>query len=366
MKQKETRNIVFSLHRYLGLVVGSILIIVGLTGSLLVFQKEIDSFLMKRQFGEVISQGQRLAVESIAKTVEAAYINSGLKLSALTLPVRLDAPISVSLKSTADKWIDVFVNPYTGAIMGTRDWEKSLFGFVYSLHYQLLAGQTGQVIVGIAALVLLILSITGIILWPGWRRLIAGFKIKWDAHIKRVNFDVHKVAGIIAAVFLVMIAFTGFCWNFYQYTEPVIYAATFSPKPAEPKSKPVAGKSSLELNQILKIADKTLPEAVTTYISFPDTPDGIFRVNKKFPEVKEAYRSRVYIDQYSGEVLQVRNSRTLSLGDKVTDAFTPMHYGTFGGVATRILYVFVGLSPLILFVTGFVMWWYRYKKKVKV
>jgi uncharacterized iron-regulated membrane protein len=55
----------------------------------------------------------------------------------------------------------------------------------------------------------------------------------------------------------------------------------------------------------------------------------------------------------------------LSLGDKVMDAFTPMHYGTFGGILTRILYVFVGLSPLILFVTGSVMWWYRPRKKVK-
>jgi len=41
------------------------------------------------------------------------------------------------------------------------------------------------------------------------------------------------------------------------------------------------------------------------------------------------------------------------------------HYGTFGGLPTRILYVFVGLSPLILFITGFVMWWFRRKQKGK-
>ncbi|MEH2286520.1 PepSY-associated TM helix domain-containing protein [Nostoc sp.] len=43
-----------------------------------------------------------------------------------------------------------------------------------------------------------------------------------------------------------------------------------------------------------------------------------------------------------------------------------MHFGTFGGLPTRILYVFVGLSPLILFITGFVMWWYRYRGKTVV
>ena len=66
---------------------------------------------------------------------------------------------------------------------------------------------------GIVALLTLILSLTGIMLWPGWRRLITGFKIKWGAHPQRVNFDLHKVFGIVTAVFLSLIAFTGFAWN---------------------------------------------------------------------------------------------------------------------------------------------------------
>ncbi|MEH2180217.1 PepSY-associated TM helix domain-containing protein [Nostoc sp.] len=51
------------------------------------------------------------------------------------------------------------------------------------------------------------------------------------------------------------------------------------------------------------------------------------------------------------------------MGDKIIDSFPTLHFGSFGGLPTRILYVFVGLSPLILFITGFVMWWYRYKGK---
>ncbi|MEH2463939.1 PepSY-associated TM helix domain-containing protein [Nostoc sp.] len=40
---------------------------------------------------------------------------------------------------------------------------------------------------------------------------------------------------------------------------------------------------------------------------------------------------------------------------RVLNSFEPLHYGTFGGILTRILYVFVGLAPLILFITGFVI-----------
>ncbi|MEH2296040.1 PepSY-associated TM helix domain-containing protein [Nostoc sp.] len=56
----------------------------------------------------------------------------------------------------------------------------------------------------------------------------------------------------------------------------------------------------------------------------------------------------------------------MPLGARVLKSFVPLHYGTFGGLPTRIFYVFVGLAPLILFITRLVMWWYRYKgKKLK-
>ncbi len=46
MNSKKIRDLTFTLHRYLGLAVGLVLIIVGLTGSLLVFEKEIDQFFV--------------------------------------------------------------------------------------------------------------------------------------------------------------------------------------------------------------------------------------------------------------------------------------------------------------------------------
>ena len=57
--------------------------------------------------------------------------------------------------------------------------------------------------------------------------------------------------------------------------------------------------------------------------------------------------------------MQVDNALKPLLGDRILNSFNPLHYGTFGGLPTRILYVFVGLVPLILFITGFVMWQYR-------
>lgn len=355
------RRTAFKLHRYLGLIAGLIIVIVGLTGSLLVFKHEINHFLLQYQFGQIVPQGQQVSILSVIDTVKAAYPEPKFTMSFFELPTQANAPIRVELGAKNQPTVEVIVNPYTGKILGDRIPQYTIMDIAYNLHNTLLAGELGTAVVGIAALVLFVLSITGIVLWTGWRKLINGFKIKTNASIKRLNFDIHKVVGIIAAIFLAINGFTGFCWNFYAYTQPIIYAATFTPTPTEPTSKPVEGKSTIELAKMLKIADAALPGATTTYISFPSSPESVFTIGKQFPEEKEVWRSRVYLDRYSGEVLQVRNSRSLSLGDEVVDAFNWWHFGTFGGLPTRIIYFFVGLTPLILFITGLMMWWYQQK-----
>lgn len=111
-----------------------------------------------------------------------------------------------------------------------------------------------------------------------------GFEIKWQVHIKRVNFDIHKVIGVVAVMFLSMISFTGFYWNFWKFTEPVIYAATFSPKLPDPVSKPVDGRLPLGVDEILQKADATLPGATTTYISLPTEKEssGLIKISLRY------------------------------------------------------------------------------------
>ncbi|GAB4243306.1 MAG: hypothetical protein Kow0049_32850 [Stanieria sp.] len=209
-----------------------------------------------------------------------------------------------------------------GEILNTRVWNTSFFGRVFDLHYALLAGQTGIVIAGIAALLMFILGITGLVLWPGWHNLISGFKIKWNARTKRLNFDLHKVVGIISAFFLTAIAFTGFCCNFYAQTEPLIYAATFSPKPVEPVSQVIPGKASIGLNEILQRAETALPGGKVTYIGLPTEPEGVFRIYKQLPGQKDKWSSEVALDRYTGKVLKVTDAtKSLSLGTTVLNSF---------------------------------------------
>ncbi|WP_138502477.1 PepSY-associated TM helix domain-containing protein [Nostoc sp. PA-18-2419] len=368
MQVKSFYHLVFTLHRYIGLVVGLIAIIVGLTGSLLVFHSEISSFDQQRQIGTIIPQGEMLPVELVLNTVKKNYADQpDAPVQRIYLPSKPNEPMNVVLKTKQNEWTENYVNPYTGKIIGNNlkpSFVQKFYEIAYPLHYALLGGDIGYKFVGIIGFLMSFMSITGIILWPGWRRLISGFKIKWNAHPKRANFDVHKVAGVITAVFLIFAFFTGFCWSFSEFVNPMIYAITFSKQQTNPVSVPIAGKSALELTQQLKTAQAALPDGTLRRIYFPTKPEETLTVAFKLPQETEDYgQSSVYLDQYSGKVLRVDSSLQMSLGDRILNSFIPLHYGTFWGLPSRTFYIFVGLAPLILFITGFVMWWYRYKGK---
>ncbi|MHC5738013.1 PepSY-associated TM helix domain-containing protein [Nostoc sp.] len=365
MNRKKIRDIIFYLHQYIGFFVGLVLVIVGLTGSLLVFEQDFDRFMISQQYGQITPQQVQLSPESVLNTIEAKYAaRSDLHLFRIYLPDTSSSPYVGQLSSTDEQRIEVFVNPYTGKIIGERISDNTLIGMLLKLHYSLMAGETGTMFVGIAAFLMCILTVTGLVLWPGWRKLITGFKIKFDAHPKRVNFDIHKVAGIVSVVFLLLTGFTGFCWNFYDLAEPIIYAVTFTPIPSELVSRPIPGKSAFGLTEQLKIADAALPGAVTKSIYLPGKPEDALQIRMKLPQESSDYGdSNVYLDQYSGKVLRVDNALKMPLGDRILNYFTPLHYGTFWGLPSRIFYVFVGLAPLILSVTAFVMWKHRYRGK---
>jgi uncharacterized iron-regulated membrane protein len=353
MKFKQIRDALFIAHRYIGLAIGILAVAIALTGSLLNLH-----ILWEKLALRVSPIGDRLPIEAIIAKAKEIYPT--LSVSNLSMPTNSTEPVTVSLGENI-----VHINPYTGTIVGQPTTEHYT-NLLYSIHIQLLGGEWGGYVAGIVGLLATILCVTGIVLWPGWRNLTTGFKIKWNASKKRLNFDLHKVVGIITAVFLILTMGTGFLWNFGEWTNPIIHAITLSPQSVEEKEVEVEEKevvSKVIVNQpqitftekLLQKAIAALPEGEVRYISLPSTLEGVFNIRKELPHNIWA---SVLLDQYSGKVIEVE-STTRSLGDKIIESFPIVHYGTFAGVYSRIFYIFVGLAPAILLVTGSIMFTYR-------
>jgi uncharacterized iron-regulated membrane protein len=360
MKKNSARNLIFSFHRILGLILGFVISIVGLTGSLLVFEGEIDRWIDSGRFGNITPVGEVLALDQIVEVVQTAYPK--WRIQAIDLPISdRGRAFPVQMVASDDESHQVYIDPYTGKVLGDRTHAESYFSKVYAWHSSLAAGEAGRISVGIASGLLVVLVVTGVMLWPGWRKLTAGFKIKWNAHPKRLNFDLHKVSGITMAVFLSFAAFTGFCWTFSDWANPAIYALTLSPYQEEDEiavMAPQPGQSMVSPQRLLQQAIQVSPSFKAASLRFPESETEPFRVYGKANEI-------VYLHPYTGNVLKTKLSdQEKTLGDRITGSFSALHLGTFAGLPSRILYLLVGLSPLMLFITGFIMW--RNRKPAKL
>jgi uncharacterized iron-regulated membrane protein len=223
------------------------------------------------------------------------------------------------------------------------------------------AGEVGEIVVGICGLFLIVLGLTGLILWSGWRNLALGFKIRWNASLPRVSYDIHNVWGFLSNVFLIVIGFTGTAIILAHHS-PAFAAFLFGSPPQVEPTVVSSHQQPIALSKLLQTADAALPGGETTSVFFADKPVPNVTVAKKFPQefkplIHDSGFSRVVINQYSGKVLQVNKVlEPPPIGIKVAILLAAFHFGTFWGLPSQILYLFTGLMSAVLFITGVIIW----------
>jgi uncharacterized iron-regulated membrane protein len=375
MHYKAIRGFNLPIHRYLGLWIGMVLAMVGLTGSILVFQPELEQASITWQHGVIVPQDHRLALAEVLSRLKAHYISEApISILSIDFSRVPNLPDLVKIKNPVHESIEVLVNPYTGEILGDRRENNLSFKWIHKLHDHLLIGKIynidlGKIIVGVTAFLFLTINLTGTVLWDGWRKLKQGFSIQWQAKPRRIHYDIHKVVGIFAVVFLSLTAFTGFLWSF-KLAKPIAHFVTFSHTDMLERLPTSIGSlnwDTLNIADILQKADAALPGAPTTRIKFPEKPGDSLKIHKKFPQERSKMgHSRVTIEPVTGNVLEVKNGLYLPLYQRVLLWFEAIHDGTFAGLPTRILYGVVGTTPLILFVTSLGMYIYRRPKVKKI
>jgi len=108
----------------------------------------------------------------------------------------------------------------------------------------------------------------------------------------------------------------------------------------------------------MAIARRVMPDATITGLGLPLHPKGVYGVLMRVPEeTSEMVHSSVSIDQYSGQVLQVRNFLTDSRGYRVIRFNRSIHTGDVWGTPGRVIVALSSLALAVLAVTGVVIWW---------
>jgi uncharacterized iron-regulated membrane protein len=145
--------------------------------------------------------------------------------------------------------------------------------------------------------------------------------------------------------------------TFETQFKSAVYSLAGTPKPPQLTSTIVANSPTIAADIVLQKADLALPSGKSLSITFPRQPQGTFLVRKRLVgDIHPNGSSNVYLDRYSGEVLRVENSFTANAASRIIISWFPIHIGAFGGLTTRILYVFIGFTPTLLSLTGLALW----------
>lgn len=338
------KNLLLMLHLYVGLAAAFFLICVSLSGAIIAFEPELNH-PVHRQLTDVTPTGQRLNWDEFRARVEQQ--TPGWKLIRFYFSEQPDRSTYVRLRNVATHKIrHVYVDQYTGKVLGSTEDGSNWILKVHDLHVNFLSGKVGNQVVMWSTVCLLILSLSGIILW--WPRKVVRFHR--GSSLPRFNRDLHMSVGFWSSLAMFGFAVTGLGLH-YQTGKLLDLLNT----PGSAKAMPGHGTS---IEGMLATAREALPGAEIPRLLLPEKKGDPVFLYMRFPEDKTpAGRSFVTIDPKSGAVLSFGSSRTAPLMQTALVQWTrEIHTGTLFGLPTKVLVVCFALLLTVLAITGPLMW----------
>ena len=386
-------------HFYAGLFVMPLLLVLAITGTLYCFQPQIEPLLYRDRMIVDASAEPRLSQQVLLAKATAAEPRDAVPTTAVinTHP-RRSAEFVFRLQSGSSE--SVYLNPYTGEVLGRLSVENRLMKQIRNLHRGLMLGKTGEILMELAGCWTLVMIGTGIALWwPKTRqkgqaggRFVPRLSSKGRAWWR----ELHAVGGAWLALGALFFVLSGLPWSSTWGKQFKALATSaqlgypqgawgrahvHSAKPMDMADPSMTGMKMDDLplpqtpwavgathvpHSIADATDGTIPLdkviALTAQagvrngydIALPTTAEGVYTVSY-FPADPQAERA-LHIDRYSGQILSDiaygdygRVAQWISYG-------TSLHMGRYFGVANQILASLISLGLAAMSVSGFVMW----------
>lgn len=201
-------------HFYAGLFVMPFLVVLAITGTLYCFQPQIEPLLYPHRLIVEPQATPRLTEEVLLARARAAMPADA---RAVTAPIA-NAPgrsTEFIFRLADGEKESVYLNPYSGEVLGTLSVEHRFMQVDRMLHRKLLLGKPGELLMELAACWTLVMIGTGIALW--WPRekttaraaLLPRFPLKGRALWK----NLHAVMGIWLALGALVFVLSGLPWT---------------------------------------------------------------------------------------------------------------------------------------------------------
>ena len=392
-------------HFYAGLFVIPFMLMLATTGIIYLFKPQLDALMYHNQMF-VQPAATMLPYTQQLEVAQTHYPDA--TVAKVTPSVTPNRSTEVELTTADEHTLTIFVNPYTGQVLGDRDEDHNLQSVARKLHGELMIGKIGDYLVELAACWGLVLLITGLYLWLPRRRFTVWGTLlpRWWSKNRRVFWrDLHAVPGFYSVLLVGFLILTGLPWSgFWGKT----FAQVSNQYPAQmwdavPKSTVLTGSLNQNGDQVVPWAVEQLPmpqsstsghqhhsghngvsttvirEGIPTgtpvnldsvialaqakgaaagfSVSLPEGKTGVYTISG-FPD-DPTQEVTLHIDQYSGKVLADVRWQDYGLVPKAVELGIAVHMGKYFGFGNQLLMLFACLLVIILCVSGLVMWWQR-------
>lgn len=362
-----------TIHLYLSLVSGLFIMIACFSGSILVFEQELQqSIYHDRYFAKEVKEIQ-LPVQDVLKGLTEKHPDLKVNAVKVFADPKRNLELAVAQKGNDNKGkkeegkrLTAFVDPYSGELVELYNYGDSFFYTVMNLHRWLMADDVGKWIMGTSTLLFLFIMITGVVIW--WPKTKALLKqrtsIMWKAGWKRFSHDLHHALGIYSVVFLFIFAFTGLAWSFQWFNDGIYKVTNSSKEPIKPPVSTLTDTTQrVSVDMVLADVYARVPNTVYYTINMPKDSAGVYGVTALSRTAShENATDNHYYDQYSGAYLKTVTFGDRPLGQRVRATFKPVHISSIYGMPSKILGFIVCLFGTTFPITGVIMWLSRLKK----
>lgn len=387
-------------HRWAGLTIALFLAVAGFTGIFLAFFAEIEG-LVSPELHHVEAPGPNarpIAPLALREKVLEQFPGGIINYASLHIDPGHSADYSVDrlnpktgeVEPWSREWDQIFVDPYTGRILGTRTWgditqgTKNLMPFIYRLHYSLALGEYGSLAFGIAALLWTIDSFVGFYLTlpvrirrrvgaapaggPGWwRRWQPSWFIRWGSSAYKVNFDLHRAGGLWIWPMLLVFAWSSVAFNLTQVYTPVMKLFGAVERDSEivqlarPDYRPrldaaAAAKRGGELAKTEMTRRGLVAGAADSIYYMPESGLYAYRFTSGLDFTSDGGRSTVVFSGGDGHLIKVELPAGQNGANTFTNWIMALHMGMVFGLPYRIAVSLIGMLVTMLSVTGVVIW----------
>lgn len=373
---RKIHQYIFKIHSWLGLANGIWLLILGITGSLYVYAKELDEWINKDLLKATPAE-TRLPYDSLYKIVRNQYPGAmGTNIMRFhqhkdeSVQFRVYVEDGTQPMARWSKMYFVDIDPYSGKILRNGDHDQLSDSFLFwmeKLHWSLNFGPIGVLIITLAGVLVFLNIITGVIIYRKYflPAMIFRAPLQWK-NWRTISSGLHRYIGVWSLVLNLLIFYSGL-----QMTWNIFSKDSWQPPVA---MTPVQG-SLASVDKMMEETARIFPGFEMKYFYIPFR-SGIINGNDYgiatamgripgTPYIIPLSRSSVSFNIHTGEVVEKKNANEeiakMNWWDQFNYVAYSFHAGTFAGEFSRILYVVVGLLPSILAFTGFLLWWRRQK-----